>query len=69
MGVVQLCLDQPTNVTTRLLLASTLGNLKPTRPQVVAEFRERVELLQKEKPLPQPAHQILRQILEETFLP
>jgi hypothetical protein len=68
MGMLQLCLDQPGNVTTRLLLASTLQNLKEVRPEVVFEFRERVELLQKDQPLAQGPHDILQGIVGGLYL-
>lgn len=66
-GNLQLCLAEPANVVPRLVLAQTLKRMAKIRPQVVAEFQEKVRLLQKEKPLPPPAHGILERLLAELY--
>ena len=66
-GNLQLCLAEPDNIVPRLVLAQTLKRLAKIRPQVVAEFRERVQLLQKEKPLPEPTHGVLQRLLAEIY--
>ena len=66
-GNLQLCLACPENVPTRILLAQTLVALKVARPAVVAEFKDRVTLLQKERPLHEPAHAVVQRIFNEVF--
>jgi len=66
-GNLQLCLSESKNVTTRLLLVSTLHNLKKVRPQVVEEFRDKVELLQKEHPLDEPFNRTVERILADVY--
>jgi len=66
-GNLQQCLDYPTSVNARLLLARTLLSMKKACPQVVPEYKARVELLQKDKPLAQPAHKVIQEMLNEAF--
>ena len=54
-GDLELCLREPVNAMTRLLLFALLGRLQAIHPQVVAEYRGKVERLQAEHPLPEPA--------------
>lgn len=68
-GLLQLCLAQPDNAVPRLMLAQVLQRLQPGRPQIVAEYREKVALLQKDKPLPAPATQaVLQRLLDAAFV-
>lgn len=66
-GNLLLCLNQPSNPTPRLLLAQTLVNLQKVRPDVVLEFKDKIALLQKEKPLAGPAQGIVHSILGRVF--
>lgn len=68
-GNLQLCLEEPGSVSIRILFAQTLRGLKKVRPDIIPEFRARVNLLQKEKPLPEPAQSVVTRILAETFEP
>ena len=61
-GALHLCITQPANIGARLILSELLRLLCPTRPSVVAEYGARIELLQKDKPLPGPAHDVLQRI-------
>jgi hypothetical protein len=47
-GNLQLCLAYPHNATVRVLLLQTLDYMKKVRPEVVEEFRGKVEKLQRE---------------------
>jgi len=67
-GNIRLCLDHPQNPTTRILLAQTLRNLQKVRPNIVLEYREKVELLQREKPLTEPAAGVVHRIFEAVFV-
>ncbi|MDR0353953.1 MAG: tetratricopeptide repeat protein [Opitutaceae bacterium] len=66
-GHLQLCLSQPESVSIRLLFAQTLRGMKKVRADILPEFRSRVNLLQKEKPLPEPAQSVIARIIAETF--
>lgn len=50
-GILQLSAGAPTNKTFRMIFSETLRQMKKLHPNVVAEFREKVILLQKEHPL------------------
>ena len=64
---LRLCLAQPDSVPIRLGLAHTLRGLKQVRPAVPPEFRDRVEALQKEHPLPEPARALASRVFAEAF--
>ncbi|HXC51261.1 MAG TPA: tetratricopeptide repeat protein [Candidatus Limnocylindrales bacterium] len=66
-GNLQLCSNQPSNPTPRLLLVHTLLQLQKLRPDVVLEFKDKIALLQKEKPLTGPAGGIVHSILGSMF--
>lgn len=66
-GNLQLCLALPENVAVRVLLAQTLAGFKRVRPMILPEFKDRIELLQKEKPLAHPAQDIVQRVLNETL--
>ncbi|MGC3958426.1 MAG: hypothetical protein QM813_10945 [Verrucomicrobiota bacterium] len=66
-GNLQLCLDFPQHVGVRILLAQTLLAMKRARPNVLPEYREKLALLQKEKPLPEPAHGVVQRMLNEAL--
>lgn len=61
-GDLELCLREPDNATTRLLLFGLLGKLNGINPQVVAEYRGKVERLQAEHPLPEPVQGLLDEL-------
>jgi hypothetical protein len=64
-GNLQLCLNQPGNVVARIVFVQTLVRMKKVHPQVIDEYREKVRLLQKEKPLSGTAHAIAERMLTE----
>lgn len=66
-GNLQLCLEQPQNAATRILLAQTLTGMKRVRPDILPECKDKVALLQKEKPLPEPAHSVVQRVINEVF--
>jgi hypothetical protein len=49
-GNLQLCLACPEYVATRLLLVQTLLAIKKIRPDILPEFKDKLALLQNEKP-------------------
>ena len=66
-GNLQLCLAWPDNVGARLLLVQTVLTMKKVRPDILPEFKEKLTLLQKEKPLPEPTNGIVQRMLGEVF--
>jgi tetratricopeptide (TPR) repeat protein len=66
-GNLQLCLNHPQNPTPRLLLAQSLRHLQKIRPDVVTEFKDKLALLQKEKPLAEPMHSMVQQAFSEVL--
>jgi tetratricopeptide (TPR) repeat protein len=63
-GNLSLCVDSPTNVTVRVILAQTLWAMRKIRPELVKEFDSKVKLLQKEKPLDEEAQRIVQRIFD-----
>jgi hypothetical protein len=53
----------PTNIVVRILLAETLAAMRRIQPDVEAEFGERVQRLQKQSRLAEPAHSVVEWIL------
>jgi hypothetical protein len=66
-GNIQQCLNCPQNVPARLLLAQTLLAMKKVRPDILPEFKDKITLLQKEKPLAEPAHSVVQRIINEVL--
>jgi tetratricopeptide (TPR) repeat protein len=62
-----LCIAQPENICARLILTELLRLLRPSRPQVVLEYRERIQLLQTKKPLAGSAQAVLQGIFDTLF--
>ena len=62
-GSLHLCLDIPKSVHLRALLADVVARMANLRPDIIPEFRERLELLQQEHPLDEPAQAILAPML------
>jgi tetratricopeptide (TPR) repeat protein len=67
-GNLQLCVACPGNVSARIMLAQTLLSMKRVRPGILPEFKEKIALLQKEKPLPEPANAVVQRLLNEGFM-
>jgi hypothetical protein len=53
--LLDLCLRETDNGSMRMLLLSTVEREAPMKPEIVQEYRERLERLQREHPLHQPA--------------
>lgn len=68
-GMLQYCLVEPRSLAVRLLFVQTLTNLRKVRPQVVAEFQEKVALLQKEHPFPMPTQGVIQRMVDALFPP
>jgi len=66
-GNIQQCLNLPQNVPARLLLAQTLLAMKRARPDILSEFKDKLALLQKEKPLHEPAQGVVQRMVSEAL--
>jgi tetratricopeptide (TPR) repeat protein len=66
-GNLHLCVAHPSNVIARIVLLQTLLLLKKVRPVVVEEYREKVLLLQKEKPLTGVAVGVTQRLAAEIY--
>ncbi len=66
-GNIQLCLDCPRDVAPRILMAQTFLAMRRARPDILPEFKDTVTLLQKEHPLTEPVHGIVRRLLDEAL--
>jgi tetratricopeptide (TPR) repeat protein len=50
-GILQLCLRQPSNYVVRIVLSQTLRQIKNYKPNIISEYREKIELLKHDFPL------------------
>jgi hypothetical protein len=66
-GALGLCLGEPENVTARLLLAQTLRQMKKGRPEIVAQYMKRANLLQQEHPIAGEAGACISKALGDVF--
>ena len=66
-GNIQQCLNCPQNIPARLLLVQTLSYMKRVRPEILPEFKEKLALLQKEKPLSEPAQGVVQRMFNEVL--
>jgi tetratricopeptide (TPR) repeat protein len=66
-GNIQLCLGDPKSLPARLLLLQTFAALVKVRPELIPEFRDKFTLLQKDKPLREPANSVTQRMLNEAL--
>jgi tetratricopeptide (TPR) repeat protein len=64
-GMIGLCLSCPSNAVSRIILAETMLAMKRVRPDVTAEFSEKVQHLQKQHPLSDSVGAVVEWILDE----
>jgi hypothetical protein len=55
------------SVPARLLLTQTLMAMKKVHPEILPDFRDKLALLQKEKPLSEPAQAVVQRLLNEVL--
>ena len=66
-GNLQQCLRYPKSVSLRVLMAQTFWTMKLARHDILPEFNERVAMLQREHPLPEPAQSVIQRVFNEAF--
>jgi len=66
-GNVQQCIAHPGSVSLRVLMAQTFWTMKVARPDILPEFKEKAEMLQRDHPLPEPAQSVVQRILNEAI--
>jgi tetratricopeptide (TPR) repeat protein len=66
-GNIHLCLCNPQNPSARILLLQTITAMKRVRPEIVGEYREKLERLERDHPLDEPARAICERISREVF--
>jgi tetratricopeptide (TPR) repeat protein len=66
-SLLNLCLREMDNPVMRFLLLSTVQREAIARPDVAGEYRERLERLQREHPLSEPAQGLAQKVLAQIF--
>jgi hypothetical protein len=66
-GDIDLALSCPQNVVVRLVLAQTLHASKRVRPDIVVEFKDKVEMLRAEHPLAGRAERAIGELFDSIF--
>ncbi|HWH70069.1 MAG TPA: hypothetical protein VNT26_11840, partial [Candidatus Sulfotelmatobacter sp.] len=65
--LLEIALEENFNVSARLLLLSTLEKEARRRPDIGQEYRQRIEQLQREYPLAQPAQGLAQAALARVY--
>ncbi|HEX6899401.1 MAG TPA: tetratricopeptide repeat protein [Thermoanaerobaculia bacterium] len=66
-GILQLCARQPMNATVRMVLAQTLRQMRKIVPDMLAEYKEKVDLLQGSHPIPGDVGKVIDSAIRELF--
>lgn len=66
---LNLSVEEPNNLCCRFLLLSTLEKEASRKPGIAGEFKERIERLQREKPLAEPAESLANAAIGRIFSP
>lgn len=66
-GNIQLCLACPGNATVRVLLAQTMLTMKKVRRDILPNFRDKIQRLQKDHPLPEPANGVVQRMFDDAL--
>lgn len=66
-GMINLCVETPKLLTTRLLLARTLTGMHRARPEIPPLYREKIQKLQADFPLPSPAQEVCERQFNEAL--
>jgi tetratricopeptide (TPR) repeat protein len=66
-GNIHLCLNNSKNPVTRILLLQTMKAMKRVLPEIVGEYRDKLQMLQREHPLDEPAQDVCQRLLNEVL--
>ncbi|MEZ0274687.1 MAG: tetratricopeptide repeat protein [Roseimicrobium sp.] len=66
-GNIQLCVAYPKNIPARILLAQIMLTMKKVHRDILPDFREKIDLLQKDYPLAQPAHGVIQRMFNDAL--
>ncbi|VGO17755.1 hypothetical protein PDESU_06357 [Pontiella desulfatans] len=66
-GTLQYCVRNPQNETARMLLTQTLRQMKKARPEIMPEFKEKMESLQNEFPMSGTIGELASTAIAEVF--
>jgi tetratricopeptide (TPR) repeat protein len=66
-GNIYLCLSNAKNPNTRILLLQTVKAMKRVQPELVAEYRTRLQMLERDHPLDEPARNACAQMLGDAL--
>lgn len=68
-GAIGLCVQVPESATARVLLTQTLRQIKKVRPEILAQYKPRIELLQREHPVAGEPADCISRTLANVFAP
>ena len=66
-GILHLCVRQPTNATVRMVFAQTLRLMQKVRPELLVEYKEKIDLLQRDHPLTGSIARAIEKTIAETL--
>ncbi|MDB6034753.1 MAG: hypothetical protein JWM16_5091, partial [Verrucomicrobiales bacterium] len=66
-GTLHLSLAEPQNICVRILLAQVLIAMKRAKPEILAQFKEKIRWHQTDHALPAPAHGVVQRLMDEAF--
>lgn len=66
-GALQLCLRWPANPAVRMVLSQTLRHMLAVRPDILPEYRDKIELLMREHPLSGDIAPLIEKTVKEVF--
>jgi len=64
-GNIGLCVDNPSNITVRLLLAKSLAALARVRPEIMSEFKAKLAALSRDKPIADPGQKAIEAVIAQ----
>ena len=61
--ILLLCVRQPTNLLVRMIFAQTLRQMQKVRPEILSEYKEKIDLLQRDHPLTGDVGQLIERTI------
>jgi hypothetical protein len=66
-GILRLCVCQPKNPTVRMVFAQTLRQMQRVRPERLPEYKEKINLLQRDHSLAGHVARLIKKTITETL--